>query len=83
MLFRSQINTLTVQFQDYYEYGQQAVRWKATWDHYYQQVARFIARVRNPLLSNKVDFREVPLGTCEKMDGSLKAFTGVNPKKKT
>ena len=64
----NQINTLTQQIQDYAAYGEQAMRWKATWDHYYQQVARFMSVVRNPTLSNKLSFNEVPLdyGVAEK-----------------
>lgn len=67
----NQINTLTQQIQDYTAYGEQAMRWKATWDHYYQQVARFMSVVRNPMLSNKVSFNEVPLdyGVAEKCGG--------------
>jgi len=64
----NQVNTLTQQMQDYTAYAQEAMRWKATWDHYYQQVARFMSVVRSPLLSNKVSFNEVPLdyGVAEK-----------------
>ena len=31
---------------------------------------------------NGQEFKEVPAGSCEKMEGSLKAYDGMNPKKK-
>lgn len=55
----NQINTLTQQMQDYYKYAEDAVRWKATWDHYYQQIARFVSVVRNPTLQGKMNFEPV------------------------
>ena len=55
----NQVNTLTVQMQDYYKYAEDAVRWKATWDHYYQQIARFVSVVRNPTLQNKMTFEPI------------------------
>ncbi|WP_462116077.1 hypothetical protein [Lysobacter xanthus] len=68
----NQYNTLTTQMQAYFEYGQQAARWKATWDHYYQQVARFMSLVRSPTLSNKVSFEPVPMdfGVQERCGGT-------------
>lgn len=68
----NQVNTLTQRMQDYSQYYQEGLRWKATWDHYYQQIARFISKVRNPTLSNKVSFEPVPMdfGVAEKCGGS-------------
>ncbi|WP_133500384.1 hypothetical protein [Cognatilysobacter terrigena] len=68
----NQINTLTQQMQDYVAYGEQAVRWKATWDHYQQQIAKFMGQVRNPMLRNTLAFAEVPLdaGVMEKCGGT-------------
>ena len=55
----NQINTLTQRFQDSYQYAEEAMRWKATWDHYYQQIARVVSVVRNPTLQNKMTFTAV------------------------
>src|SRR6476661_5255711 len=68
----NQINTLTQRIQDYSEYAQQAVRWQSTWQHYYQQIARFMSVVRNPTLTNKVSLQMVPLdfGVAEECGGT-------------
>jgi len=57
----NQINTLTQRFQDYYQYAEDALRWQQTWQHYYQQVARFMNKVQNPALTTKVPFEKVAL----------------------
>ena len=67
----NQLNTLTQRFQDYYQYGEEAVRWKATWDHYYQQIAKFVGVVRNPALNSKLNFQAVdPLFNVEERCGA-------------
>lgn len=68
----TQVSTTTSQIEAASEYVQTAVRWKATWDHYYQQIARFMSMVRNPTLSSKVSFSPVPLdfGVQEKCGGT-------------
>lgn len=66
------VNTLTQRIQSYAEFAKNAQRWKATWDHYYQQIARFMSVVRNPALSQQMKFDPVDpmFGVEERCGGS-------------
>ncbi|TZF91484.1 hypothetical protein [Cognatilysobacter lacus] len=68
----TEINTLTQQIEAASAYYEQAARWKATWDHYYQQIAHFMSQVHNPTLSNTVSFDYVSMdfGVQEKCGGA-------------